>query len=128
MGNVNTIYKQFLAPPNYEQWIKLENQLTSIDKIYLGYPYKVWHDSCSKLYGITHSDYPLIVTEFILTEYTVMKSFVLGEEWTVLPMMIIYNTFSNPKHKKFIDSVLTDPKISNNFKETINNYLLDAVV
>ena len=112
MGNV-MIYKQFLAIPNFDEWLKLENQLTMIDKMYLGYPYKVWHECCFKLYGnTTHSDYVLTVTEFIITKETVINGFIGGDEWAILPMMIIYNMF-NHKHRKIIDSVLTDPKISN---------------
>jgi len=128
MGNT-TIYKQFVKPLNFEECNELYYQISTLDKIYLGYPYRVWLQCCYKKYGsFINSDYVEALVDFSFVEYTVMNGFVAGEEWSILPMMIIYNMFSNTKHRKIIDSVLKNPKISNTFKETINNYLLDIIV
>lgn len=62
-----------------------------------------------------------------MTEYNVTNGFIKGEEWAILPMIIIYNMFSNQKHRKIIDTVLTS-NLSDNFKHTINNYLLGVIV
>lgn len=136
MGNLfvydrETIYKQFLSPLTINQSEQLISQLSTLDEINLGYPYKVWLQCYYKKYDrLFEINGPFVlenVTEFIMTEYNVTNGFIKGEEWAILPMIIIYNMFSNQKHRKIIDTVLTS-NLSDNFKHTINNYLLGVIV
>jgi len=125
-------YKQFMKPLNFDECKQLYYQISTLDKIYLGYPYRVWLQCCYKKYGsfITgnNSDYVEALVDFSFVEYTVMNGFVDGEEWSLLPMMIIYNMLESPKHRRIIGSVLKDPKISDTFKDNVNNYLLNIIV